>query len=108
MLHQCQRLPFRLEAGDHGFGVHAQFDDFERDAPAHRFLLLGHVNDTAAAFADFLKQFVMADNRARLLGDVLFSRPGIFCACDGRLAIGKKLFGLFVDGNQLFNSGSKG
>jgi hypothetical protein len=34
-------------------GVHAQLDDLERDAAAHRFLLLGHIDHAAAAFADF-------------------------------------------------------
>ena len=61
MVHHRQRLALGFEAGDDRLGVHAQLDDLERDAAAHRFLLLGHVNHAAAAFADFLEQFVAAD-----------------------------------------------
>ena len=61
MVHHRQRLPLGFEARDDGFGVHAELDDLERDAAAHRFLLLGHVNDAAAAFADLLEQLVAAD-----------------------------------------------
>ena len=41
--------------------VHAELDDLERHAAAHRLLLLGHVNDAAAAFADFFQQLVAAN-----------------------------------------------
>ena len=61
MIHHRQRLALGFEAGDDLLGVHAQLDDLERDAAAHRFLLLGHVDHAAAAFADFLEQFVAAD-----------------------------------------------
>jgi hypothetical protein len=37
-------------------------------ATRRRFLLLGHVNDATAAFADLLQQFVAANTVARLLG----------------------------------------
>ena len=66
MVHQRQRLPLGFEAGDDLLGVHAQLDDLERDAAAHRFLLLGHVDDAAAAFADLLEQFVAANPVAGL------------------------------------------
>ena len=62
MIHQRQRLALGLEAGDDLLGVHAQLDDLERDPAAHRFLLLGHVDDAAAAFADLLQQLVAADH----------------------------------------------
>ena len=68
MVHQRQRLPLGFEAGDDALGVHAQLDDLERDAAADRFLLLGHVNHAAAAFADLLEQFVAADPVAGLFG----------------------------------------
>ena len=42
-------------------GVHAQFDDLQGDAAAHRFLLLRQIDDPAPAFADLLKQAVSAD-----------------------------------------------
>jgi len=66
MVHQRQRLAFGFEAGDDLFGVHAQLDDLEGDAAADRLLLLGHIDDTAAAFADLLKEFVAADTVAGL------------------------------------------
>ena len=56
MVHQGQRLPLRLEPGDDTLGVHAQLDDLERHPAANRFLLLGHINHAAAAFADLLQQ----------------------------------------------------
>src|SRR5262249_28349420 len=69
MVHQRERLAFALETGDHGFGVHAQLDDFERDTAADWFLLLGHVHDSAAPFADLLKQFVVANTITRFFSD---------------------------------------
>ncbi len=68
MIHHGQRLAFRLEPRDDGLGVHPELDDLERDASANRFLLLGHVNDATAAFADLLQKFVAANTVARLLG----------------------------------------
>ena len=65
MIHQRQRLPLRLEARDDVLRVHAELDDLERDPAADRFLLLGHVNHAAAAFADLLKQLVSANDIAR-------------------------------------------
>ncbi len=69
MVHQRQGLPLGLEPGNHRPGVHAQLDDFQRHTAAHRFLLLGHINHAAAAFADFLEQLVASDERARTFGD---------------------------------------
>ena len=68
MVHHRQRLPLRLEARDDLLGVHAQLDDLERDAPADRLLLLGHIDHAAAAFADFLEQFVAANPLAQIRG----------------------------------------
>ena len=42
---------------------------FERHAPLDRLVLLGHVDDAHAAFADLLQQLVGADLRAGLLRD---------------------------------------
>ena len=53
--------------------VHAQLDDLERDAAAHRLLLLGHVDHAAAAFADLLEQLVAADPVPRGLLEPLHS-----------------------------------
>ena len=55
MIHHRQRLSLGLESGDDAPRVHAQLDDFERDAASDRFLLLRPVNDPTAAFADFLQ-----------------------------------------------------
>ena len=76
MLHHRQRLPLGLEAGDDRLRVHAELDDLERDAAAHRLLLLGHVHDAAAALADLLQQLVASDAVARLLGDIRRKQSG--------------------------------
>jgi hypothetical protein len=64
MIHQGERLPFRFEAGQHLTAVHARFDDLERDYPADRLVLLGHVDDAHAPFADLFQQFVRPNLRA--------------------------------------------
>ena len=80
MVHQRQRLPLGLEAGDHLPRVHARLDDLERDRPLDRLGLLGHEHDAHAPFADLLQQLVRADDRAGPLGrsrliDAVASRP---------------------------------
>ena len=66
-------------------GVHAQLDDLERHPPANRFLLLGHINHAAAAFADLLEQFVAADAVAGFLA-------GNGCIPDGSTRAGCRVF----------------
>src|SRR5262249_1919735 len=61
MFHQCQRLPLRFEARKDVLGIHPEFDDFDGHQPADGLFLFGHVNDPAAAFANFLKKFVVAN-----------------------------------------------
>ncbi len=61
VVHQRQRLALGLEASHHLPGVHAQLDDLEGDTAADGFLLLGHIDHPAAAFANFLEQLVVAD-----------------------------------------------
>ena len=53
-------------------GVHARLDDLERDLAADWLLLLGHVDDAHAPFADLLEQLVGADHRAGPLRDRRF------------------------------------
>ncbi len=65
MIHQRERLPLRLEARDEVARVESEFDQLERDAPAHGLLLLGHVDDAARALADVFEQLVMTDAVAR-------------------------------------------
>ena len=56
--------------------VHAGLDDLERDLAADRLLLLGHVDDAHAAFADLLQQLVRADDRAGPLRDRRWTGSG--------------------------------
>jgi len=66
-----QRLALRFKACDDLLGVHAQLDDLERHAAAHRRFLLGHIDRTATAFADFLQHLIASDNLAhRFVGGV--------------------------------------
>ena len=61
VVHQRQRLPLGLKAGDHWLGVHARLDDLESDAAVDRLGLLGDKDDTHPTFADLLQQLVAAD-----------------------------------------------
>ena len=61
MIHERERLPLGFEARDDLPGIHAELDDLEGHAAAHRFFLLGHINHTATAFTNLLKQFVTAN-----------------------------------------------
>ena len=67
MVHQCQRLPLRLEPRHDRASVHAELDDLERHAAAHRLFLLGHIDRPAPALPDFLQQFVTGDPVASIL-----------------------------------------
>src|SRR5664280_1478608 len=76
MIHQRQRLSFGFKPCDDAFGVHAELDDFERDAAANRLLLLGHINDPATTFANLLEQLVSANLVAGFLGERHVDRGG--------------------------------
>ena len=65
MVHQRQRLPLGLEAGDDLPSVHPRLDDFEGHLAPHGRGLLGHEHDAEAPFADLLQQLVGTDHRAR-------------------------------------------
>src|SRR5262249_34901131 len=74
VVHQGQRLPLGLEAGDDLGAVPAGLDDLEGDAAADRMLLLGQVDRAHAPLADLLEELVWADAaagafRARLRRD---------------------------------------
>ena len=100
MVHERQRLPLRLEACDDLPCVHAELDDLERDAAAHRLLLLGHVHHAAAAFADLLEQPVAADAvagffRERRGGGEVFAHAddgGLFQDAVGLLVCREQMF----------------
>ncbi len=64
VVHESQRLAFGFEAGNHLTGIHAGFDQLERDTPVHRLLLFGQPDFAHAAFADFLQETIAADYRA--------------------------------------------
>ena len=64
MVHHGQGLAFGLKASDNLFAIHAELDDFQGHPPAHGGLLFGHIDNTAAAFADLLEQLVTADDHA--------------------------------------------
>ena len=61
MVHHRQCLTLGLEAGDDGFGVHAQLDDLECHASANGLSLFGHIDYAATAFSHPLKNLVAAD-----------------------------------------------
>ena len=82
--------------------VHAQLDDLERDAAAHRFLLLGHVDHAAAAFADFLQQLVTANAVAGFFRD-WNSHKGGSAKVDTRGRCYQKIVSLFVGSQQCLN-----
>src|SRR6266404_3881176 len=67
MVHQRQRLAFGLKASDDLPGVHAQLDDLEGDPAVDRLLLFSHIDHTAAALANLLKEFVSADTLTSFL-----------------------------------------
>ena len=58
VVHHGERLALGLEAGDDLARVHACLEDFDRDAAADRFGLIGHVDGAEATLADFLKDLV--------------------------------------------------
>jgi hypothetical protein len=76
MVHHRQRLTFGLEPCDDLPGVHAQFNHLEGHAPADGFLLFCQVNHAAAAFADFLKEFVTTDAVAGTFAEFSNDRIG--------------------------------
>ena len=62
MIHQGQGLSLGFESRDDLPRVHAQLDDLERNLAADWFLLLRHIDHTAAAVADFFKQSVTTNS----------------------------------------------
>ena len=62
VVHQGQRLPLGVEAGEDLAAVHAGLDDLQGDEPPHRVGLLGHVDRAHAPLADRLQELVGADD----------------------------------------------
>src|SRR6185369_8272747 len=61
MVHHGQCLALCLETGDDRPGVHSKLDHLKRHAPPNRFLLRGHINNSATALTYFLKDSVLSD-----------------------------------------------
>jgi len=55
MIHQRQRLSFRLESSNNRFRIHAQLDHLERYEAAHGLVLFRHVNRAATSFTKLLE-----------------------------------------------------
>ena len=71
MVHERQRLPLGLEAGDHLARVHAGLEHFEGDLAADGLGLFGHENDAESPLADLLQQLVRANHRSGAFRDRL-------------------------------------
>ena len=61
VVHQGQGLSLGLEAGDHLVGIHTGLDDLQGHSSPDGTLLLGHVDDAHAPFADLSQELVGAD-----------------------------------------------
>ena len=66
MVHHRQGLAFGLEAGDDLAGVHARLHHLDSDQTPHGALLLGHVDQAHAPFADLLVELVGTDDGANV------------------------------------------
>src|SRR5262249_53235551 len=68
MIHECQRLPLGLEAGDDLARIHSRFKNLQSDLAPNRLGLVCHKDHTEAAFADLLQELIRADDRAGAFG----------------------------------------
>ena len=75
VVHEGQRLPLGLEAGNYRLGVHARRDDLEGHAAAHRFLLLGQVDDAETAFTKPAEDSIWTDALGDGLGGARAGEP---------------------------------
>src|SRR5262249_27779488 len=58
VVHEGERLAFRLKAGDDLSRVHSRLEHLERHQAPDRSLLLGQIDVAEASLADLLQQFV--------------------------------------------------
>ncbi len=78
VIHQRERLPFGIEARQHGFRVHAGLDELHRHKSLHGFRLLRPPDGTHAALADGLHERVLAgDHRAGERGRRIVGPGGV-------------------------------
>ncbi len=97
MVHQRQRLPLGLKAGNDVPRIHAGLDKLERDLALDGLVLLGEENDAHAAFADRLDQPIRADRAA-----------GDFGAQRGRRRpLHQEAGGMLVGGEQLLDTAAQ-
>ncbi|MFO1486586.1 MAG: hypothetical protein U1F71_24705 [Verrucomicrobiaceae bacterium] len=61
MIHQGERLSLRFEAGDDLVRIHAQLDDLQCHAAAHRLTLFRLPHHAESSFAQALQQAVTAN-----------------------------------------------
>jgi hypothetical protein len=104
MVHEGERLPLGLEAGDHVAGVHARLDDLEGHFAADRLLLLGDEDQAEAAFADLLHQPVRADRGA----DMFLNGLGDLGGRHRRRQLVERAARLAVGAKQVFDALSHG
>ena len=95
MIHQGQRLPLLLEAGEHPLGVEAGPNDLDGDAALHRLGLVGDPDLAHAPFAELLAELEAAGEDAfgqerRPVLPRGIGRPGVGSAFEdaGGLAVG--------------------
>ena len=95
MVHQGQRLPLLVEAGEHPLGVEAGANDLDGDAVLHRRGLVGDPDLAHAPFAELLAQFEAAGEDAfgqerRLVLPRGIGRAGVGAALEdaGGLVVG--------------------
>ncbi len=86
VVHHGQRLPFRVEALEHGLCVHPRFDEFERDLAFDRLGLLGDPDLAHAAFADLFDEGVAASDDG--------AGFGVRAVVAGRHLLGRRIVGL--------------
>ena len=103
MIHQRERLPLGFEPGNDFARVHAHFDDFKRDAAFDGLPLLGHINITEAALADFLQELVIADDGAWALGQRRRQNGLAPPFAQPKRIAGEELVGTLTGAEQPFN-----
>jgi hypothetical protein len=57
MIHERQRLPLGFKSSQHALGIHARFDQLDRNDASHWLRLLCHPDGSHPDFADNLEQF---------------------------------------------------
>ena len=70
MVHQRQRLTFRLESEDRFAPEEPSFHEFQRDAAPHRFGLLGEPDFAHPAFRNPMQELVTTNDDCRRVGGI--------------------------------------